>query len=38
MIGITLSTEMPTMQTENTFKLSEKGKKHCEELEARRID
>jgi hypothetical protein len=26
------------MQTENTFKLSDKGKKHCEELEARRID
>jgi hypothetical protein len=26
------------MRTENTFKLSDKGKKHCEELEARRID
>jgi hypothetical protein len=26
------------MQTENTFKLSDKGKKHGEELEARRID
>jgi hypothetical protein len=26
------------MQTENTFKLSDKGKKHCEELEATRID
>jgi hypothetical protein len=25
------------MQTENSFKLSGKGKKHCEELEARRI-
>lgn len=26
------------MQTENTFKLSDIGKKHCEELEARRIN